>query len=107
MPRHAATTRKAGASTKKATATSTPRKPAAKRTVHGPSPVGITQIAREALMDALSAVLRGAQRALAAARDVGTLAWQALRQLLSGATAGLGEVFGTSKPAPRRAAART
>jgi len=93
---------------KKATAASSPRKPAAKRASRkareSSPPVGVTQIAREALMEALSAIFRAAQRALAAARDVGSLALQAVRQIFSGTAAGLGEVFGRGKP--RRAAAR-
>lgn len=96
MPRHTATTRKSSASTKKAAAASTTRK------------VGVIQIAREALMDALSAVVRAARRALAAAREVGTLALEAVRQIAAGTTAGLGEVFGTGRTTKkRRAAART
>jgi len=108
MASHAAKTRKAS-------------KPVARAR---PKPVGVTQVAREALSDVLGmagaaakqvvVVLRGAaasalhaaQQALAVARDVGMLAVQALRQIVAGTTTGVSEVIRSKKPAFRRAAAK-
>lgn len=87
------TSRKPSGSTKKAQAARKPSAKSAARSVRAPSPVGITQIVREALMEALSVVVRAAQRALAAAREVGALALHAARQLIAGTSAGLGEAF--------------